>query len=84
MYYMQTRAKKLRRLFCFQAGLSAFVALKNDVASHAARSEKLEQELSLATKFVDWFAERGDAYEHNLRAVSKLGYGISFWRLVAK
>ena len=52
--------------------MSAFVALRNDVASHAARSDKLEQELSLATKFVDWFAERGDAYEHNLRAVIQI------------
>ena len=84
MHYMQTHAKNSWRLFSYQAGLSAFVALKNDVASHAARSDKLEQELSLATKFVDWFAERGDAYEHNLRAVSKGRCVIFFWRLVAK
>lgn len=49
------------------------------VALEALRTEleKTDEKAALAVRFVEWFTERGDAYEHNLQTVdrhlSKLG-----------
>ena len=35
------------------------------------RAEQAEARLAVAMRFVDWFANRGDAYEANLSAVDR-------------
>jgi hypothetical protein len=54
----------------FQQMSLAFEALRTEL-------EKTDEKAALAVRFVDWFTERGDAYEHNLQTVdrhlSKLG-----------
>ncbi|OWZ16615.1 hypothetical protein PHMEG_0009574 [Phytophthora megakarya] len=44
-------------------------ALSSNVNDLRACCEKLQEHVELSTRFLDWFARRGEAYEHNLEIV---------------
>ncbi|KAE8886518.1 hypothetical protein PF005_g9934 [Phytophthora fragariae] len=44
-------------------------ALVSGVKDLRSRCEKLQEHVELSTRFLDWFARRGEAYEHNLELV---------------
>ena len=54
-----------------RAPRSAHLALAREVTALRTRAEQAEARLAVAMRFVDWFANRGDAYEANLSAVDR-------------
>lgn len=51
------------------AGNEALNELRGQVEQLADRSEALERHAALSARFLDWFATRGEAHEHNMRLV---------------
>mmetsp|Transcript_42754 Transcript_42754/g.86446 ORF Transcript_42754/g.86446 Transcript_42754/m.86446 type:complete len:493 (-) Transcript_42754:314-1792(-) len=65
---------ELRSVLDTKAGLSPFLSLRQDVHTLATAKDEQGKQLGLALRFIDWFSDRGESYEHNLRALdSQLG-----------
>ena len=57
----------MRELLAPPAG--AVADCRRRLAALEASSLQSDSKLDVALKFVDWFSDRGDAYEHNLAAI---------------
>ena len=57
----------VRELLAPPAG--AVADCRRRLAALEAGKQSSDARLELALKFVDWFSDRGDAYEHNLAAI---------------
>ncbi|KAK1943177.1 hypothetical protein P3T76_005814 [Phytophthora citrophthora] len=68
---METNAQlaKLNHQVSAKATYSAHKTLSSDVKELLTRFEELQKHVELSTRFLDWFARRGEAYEHNLELV---------------
>ncbi|ETL84239.1 hypothetical protein L917_15905 [Phytophthora nicotianae] len=59
----------LSRQMATKVSDTAHEALSSSVKDLQLRCQKLTEHTELSTRFLDWFARRGEAYEHNLELV---------------
>lgn len=59
----------VNRQLAAKASSSDHKALSSRVETLLIQCEKLQHHVEVSTRFVDWFARRGEAYEHNLDLV---------------
>ncbi|KAG7381627.1 hypothetical protein PHYPSEUDO_005785 [Phytophthora pseudosyringae] len=60
---------RLNREMAVKVPDTAHKALSSSVKDLQVQYEKLQDHVELSTRFLDWFARRGEAYEHNLELV---------------
>ncbi|KAG6965662.1 hypothetical protein JG687_00005290 [Phytophthora cactorum] len=65
----EARIEDLSRQMASKVADTAHKALSSGVKDLQVRCEKLKEHVELSTRFLDWFARRGEAYEHNLELV---------------
>lgn len=61
--------EELRRELNCKAWKTDFAALQTQVKQLVVESEQLNRKTTLAVRFIDWFSDRGQAYEHNLNLI---------------
>ncbi|RLN97456.1 hypothetical protein BBJ28_00014685 [Nothophytophthora sp. Chile5] len=66
---MQTQVTALGRQLTTKAADQEHKTLSASVVALQERCEELQHHVELSTRFLDWFARRGEAYEHNLELV---------------
>ncbi|KAH7485393.1 hypothetical protein KRP22_006542 [Phytophthora ramorum] len=66
---IEAQLADLSRQIAAKAPDSAHRALSSSLEDLRTRCEKLQEHVELSTRFLDWFASRGEAYEHNLELV---------------
>lgn len=64
----QIRAE-LQRQIEGKAGVRSVRTLSDEVGVLAQQSADHTQQLRLSLRFIDWFSERGESYEHNMKAL---------------
>ncbi|KAL3658704.1 hypothetical protein V7S43_016340 [Phytophthora oleae] len=60
---------KLTRQVATKASDTAHKALSSSLKDLLTRFKELQKHVELSTRFLDWFARRGEAHEHNLELV---------------
>ncbi|ETV65927.1 hypothetical protein H257_17476 [Aphanomyces astaci] len=63
----QTRANELEAALETKAPLQAVTSLKKDVDKWADWAGRCDSHVQLSVRFIEWFFERGEAYEANLQ-----------------
>ncbi|RLN92421.1 hypothetical protein BBJ28_00009978 [Nothophytophthora sp. Chile5] len=66
---MQTQVTALGRQLTAKAADQEHKTLLASVMALQEQCEELQHHVALSTRFLDWFARRGEAYEHNLELV---------------
>ncbi|GMF20789.1 unnamed protein product [Phytophthora fragariaefolia] len=66
---IDTRLATLNHKVGTKASDAAHKTLASSVKGLHSQCEKLQEHVELSTRFLDWFAHRGEAYEHNLELV---------------
>ncbi|KAL8002046.1 hypothetical protein Plhal703r1_c17g0081271 [Plasmopara halstedii] len=66
---METQLAVLSKQIATMASDTDHKALVRSVKDLQKQCMKLEEHVKLSTRFLDWFAQRGEAYEHNLELV---------------